>query len=461
MGSIKTNNTIFPDFMKIEICDELIKIINNNVEIYKKNVKEAVIYSIIDNKNIKSSRRVSHKTSFNSPELKDIVNKMICPLIYSMLKTSYPNTFYDISIGDQMFDYIKYENGGYFDKHKDFVRINCNTQCQYTMLIGLSDNKIHHGGNTILWFPVDKTNKEDFNILKNGNERDPIYIETKKKYNIGYDKSYLQKLFTMNDSTKQYLPFFINSYSKGNTVLFRSDIVHSGEEFYDWYTAKELFMLTINITGVENKSIAINSSYDDKINIWLNDMNNKFIVFDEFEFFLLEFASLYKLIPFQIIVSKGKYNDKDFLDIYLKYLNLQDNMGIKSCDNNILERINITLLDIYNKTKNKLNKKYREKHLESNILEEKTEILQIEKLKGINFDLSYINLIPSMDNIMIDINNYYNNFITNHDNSIIIHTETVNNLWEESSCNDGGDEYEEVAYLQCNIDIKFCFLKYL
>ena len=44
MGSIKKNNTIFPDFMKIEIYDELIKIINNNVEIYKKNVKEAVIY---------------------------------------------------------------------------------------------------------------------------------------------------------------------------------------------------------------------------------------------------------------------------------------------------------------------------------------------------------------------------------------------------------------------------------
>jgi hypothetical protein len=62
------------------------------------------------------------------------------------------------------------------------------------------------------------------------------------------------------------------------------------------------------------------------------------------------------------------------------------------------------------------------------------------------------------DIINIDIDNYVNNFIISN-NNIITHTEKVNNTWEESTCNDDGDEYEDTTYLNCKIDIKFCFMK--
>ena len=54
-----------------------------------------------------------------------------------------------------------------------------------------------------------------------------------------------------------------------------------------------------------------------------------------------------------------------------------------------------------------------------------------------------------------------NNFIMTN-NKIVTHIEKINNTWEESGCNDDdGDEYDEITYLNCNIDIKFCFLKML
>ena len=56
------------------------------------------------------------------------------------------------------------------------------------------------------------------------------------------------------------------------------------------------------------------------------------------------------------------------------------------------------------------------------------------------------------------ITNYVNNFILIN-NGIITHNEKINNTWEESTCNDDGDEYDDVTYLNCKIDIKFCFIK--
>ena len=56
----------------------------------------------------------------------------------------------------------------------------------------------------------------------------------------------------------------------------------------------------------------------------------------------------------------------------------------------------------------------------------------------------------SLDNI-IQIKNYFLNYsLTNNveNNFILTHEEKVNNTWEESSCNDDGDEYDEVAYLE-------------
>jgi hypothetical protein len=463
---------LFPDFMKIELCKELIDRINSIIETYKKDTTEAVIYSMIENKTIKSNRRISHKKSFHSDELKTLLDRYIGSVIYSMLKEKYPTSHYDVSIGTQAFDYIKYDNGGYFDKHKDFVRINNCRQRQYTMLIGLTSNTSSYGsgGNTILWFPVDTQNKEDYDKLtetillptnpnlwsKENIDNYPELITLVKKYNLPNNIDLIKKLLETNTTDQKYMPYFVNCFGTGKSLLFRSDIVHSGEEFYNWYCAKELLMITVNITGIEDAPYPMINCVQDKINYWLNDRNSQIIMFDDFECSMCSLVKEHTLFPFQIIVSRGEYNNKNFSDIYVKYLNLQDDMR-KVFHDTILERINSTLIEIYAKTKDKLNGRGRETHISSEILEESTNISHIEKLNGIRFDTTHIR-IDEVD--LIEINNYVNivsNNISN--NSIVSHVEKINNRWEESSCNDDGDEYDETTYLHCNIDIKFCFMK--
>ena len=528
MLNIIKNETIFPEYIKLNICLNLVDEINNIISPYKSNVNDAVIYSLSEKKTVKSERRKSSKISFHSNELRKLINTNICNLINSKLKYEYPHAHFNVSIGEQIFDYIKYDNGGYFDIHKDFVRINNNNQCQYTLLMGLTDKKdVGSHGNTIIWIPVSSINQCDYNILinattftKNLSQRlrvdkelfseewrsyentDDIIIVA-KKYNLPYcgDITYLTNLFEINTSEKKYIPSRLNSYQKGNALLFKSDMLHSGESFYDWYKAKELFGLTINITGSEHNNltsdygtlspltthnISDNSDKSDKssldiINLWLNDKNDKIIKFNKFENWMCDFVKQNKILPFQIIISSGTYNNKNFSDTYLKYINLDDSLNIETLKNisgtntteNLLEKINKTLIEIYTKTKDKLNTRGRESHIDSEISNITENIEQIQSLNGIIFNLSHIvDTIDTIDttdttdtidtlkfnNISFDIQNYFLNW-THSNNSIITRTEEILNTWEESSCNDDGDEYTETTYLNCNIDIKFCFYK--
>ena len=90
------SNTVFPDFIKIDLSNELIIKINNLMAKHKVNKKDAVIYSLIENKTIKSDRRVSHKSSFHDEDLKKIVDSDICPLIYSILSSYDTNTLFNV-----------------------------------------------------------------------------------------------------------------------------------------------------------------------------------------------------------------------------------------------------------------------------------------------------------------------------------------------------------------------------
>ncbi len=416
---------IFPDYMKIELDPILVNKINSIVEPYKQNTKEAVVYSFIENKTIKSDQRLSHKTFFRSDELSSIINQYICPLIVSLNSNVY------VTIGDH-FDYIKYDNGGYFDKHKDFVRINNSMTQQYTMLIGLTKSSNSYG-NTILWLPVDESN-EDYQILTKSTNFDSKLMDVIRKYNLPY-KNDVKKLLDNN-----LIPYRINAYTIGKSLLFKSDIVHSGEEFYNWSCAKELLMFTVNITSVE-KTCEL-SRIDEFIN-----SPARIIMFDKYQPI---FENVY---PFQIISSKGKYNNKTFLDHYVKY----NNDAIGSDKNvNILEQINTILQTIYNKTKEKLNHRGRESHISSEILEESTKYSDI--VNSYEYFDETILTDKQKERIQIEIYNYVNNYIISN-NEIITHTEKITNIWEEAGCNDDGDEYEETAYLNCAIDIKFCFIK--
>ena len=598
MLNILKNESIFPEYIKLNLCSEFVEQLDQLITPFKSEVSDAVIYSIIENKTLKSNRRKSYKKSFvdvtdqNRP-IKSLLQANVVPLIYSVLKKEYPNCSYDVSIGDQMFDYIKYENGGYFEKHKDFVRYSNDNHRQYTFLIGLGDicnsTSYYSSGNTILWFPINHLTQYDYDELLlaigssngncngncnsscncsgscngscngncNGGKQNQLLSNNQlvqnicEKYGIGYvySSDQLKQLFDINSTETQYMPYVMNINEKGKSLIFRSDIIHSGEPYVSNNgSIKELFMFTVNVVGI-NKCQSIDESIDEsiaepksnkystsnydiynecindecindvctndkcinadkftnatidnnknknKINEWLNDSQLNIIMFDQFEYWMLDFCRLYKLFPWQIIVSKGTYNLTNFADTYVRYLNLdidlptefmiKQNIEQKTEQNteqnieqkteqktkqNILTKINDSFKIIYQETKNKLHKrKRREKHIESQVLHSSIDITNIEKQTNIcNFSLDHLSTFNDLSKKLqickYNILNYYYNFSstlkeTGHMSDMVKYKEKVINTWEESSCNDDGDEYDETTYLSCNIDIKFCFCK--
>ena len=403
--------SIFSPFIKFELCEDLVSVINCIITPYKSSSADANIYSIESKKTVRSERRVSKKSSFDDERLSDIVNRNISPLLYGILKKTNPNVSYNIALGTSRFDYIKYENGGYFDAHKDFVRIDNESQQQYTMLIGLSKDASNYSGSTVLWTKVDKTTQSEYDVLLNGPEGDPFFIETTLKYNLPKNLSSIKEIFASNKSTLKYIPNRINCMNRGKALIFKSDIIHSGEEYHSWYNPKELFMCIINIVGVEN-NLAERTDSVDKINNWLKDTQSKIIMFDQFEMSMLEMVLKYKLIPFQIIISSGEYLGKKFLDSYLKFLNLQSESDLTNRLNpNLLHQINSTLDEIYAKTKSKLNTRGRESHISQEIITSTSDLSKIANLEKIYFDLDHIVLL-SLDNI-IQIKNYFLNYYIN------------------------------------------------
>ena len=73
MLNVIKNQTIFPDYIKLIISKDLANKINELVSEYKLDVSEAVIYSLVENKNIKSTRRNSLKTSFRNSQIENLI----------------------------------------------------------------------------------------------------------------------------------------------------------------------------------------------------------------------------------------------------------------------------------------------------------------------------------------------------------------------------------------------------
>lgn len=480
MLNIIKNDTIFPDYIKLNLSNSLVNQIVQLTEQFKSNATEALIYSFVEGKNINSNRRKSLKTSFHSPELKSLINQNIIPLIFSMLKSEYPNCNYSVEIGPQTFDYIKYESGGYFEPHRDWVRISSDQQVQYTLLLGLTDTQDYNlSGNTILWLPVNYLNQYDYKILLESESANEQFKMVCQKYRLPNDLIQVKTLFETNKSSQKCIPCKIFALKCGFGLLFQSNFLHSGEEYFHWYKPKEILGLTINITGIPN--IKLDESKIDilgtegfllkysiplthtHIDTWLTNPDDKFILFDQFESWMCwensKFVHNYYLFPFQIIISSGTYNNKKFSDKYLRYGNLESNIEniFNSQSDDLLKKISKNLSQIYNETKTKLNTRGREKFIEGVIEEESENLDKFIEIKDMSFNLNFVNQ-ESKNKIKYNLENYINNFSYSN-NSVITKYEKVLNTWEESGCNDDGDEYDETTYLHCQIDIKFGFYK--
>jgi hypothetical protein len=335
---------IFPTHIEFSINENLVNMVNNEINKYKYDIKKAVVWSIPQNQNIISESRESNKTSFNSEKLTKILNHIIIPLIYNKLATFNSNGHYNIQIGDQLYDYVKYNNGGYFETHKDFVRINSEQQCQYTMIIGLSEQSYDSqttntantiktsNGSTLIWLPIDTEElKSDNNIILNEfakyNKIDNLennvyyteeYLQVISKYNIPSSYTIID-IINLLESHRNYFPYFSNAYEMTKVLLFKSELYHSGEKYFsEQNKSKEIIVITLNITGTEN------IKETEQIEMFINDSKQKFIVFNKFCPEQIEWCIKYNLLPYQIILNDGMYKHLDFSNKIIRYFNLNE-----------------------------------------------------------------------------------------------------------------------------------------
>ena len=326
----------FPDFIDFKITEPIAEQLKQSIGNYINQTHPASIYSFVENKVVKSDKRKSEKKSFRDDIVESICSTHLIPLIKSLLESIYPSNEYNITVGSQHFDYIKYDSGGYFEPHRDFTRINSKQHQQYTVIIGLSQIKSLSSGHTILWFPVDSTNLMDWEDLTNPlTESKHLY----SKYQIPswYNKNRIIEIFEENITINKFLPIFFSTLHTGNVLAFKSSLVHSGEKFYSNESAKELLTITINISCIENN---VNPDYK------LNLNSNSIILFDEYK----SFIDCNNIIPFQIILCSGEYNDKKFIDKYLRFWNLDKSIYTPS-NLTITQGISLSLEEIYQDTK--------------------------------------------------------------------------------------------------------------
>lgn len=430
----------FPDYIDFKIDETIVRQLKELINKYTTQTYPASIYSFTEKKVVQSNTRSSEKKSFKDDDIANLCETFINPLVKNLLESTYSLNEYDITIGSQHFDYIKYESGGYFEPHQDFTRINSSQHQQYTVIIGLSQITSYHSGNTILWLPVNSTNILDWEDLSNPSTNSSC-LYSKYKIPSWYSKSdIIRVLESINYlSLEKYLPLFFPTLQLTNILAFKSSMVHSGETFISKDLTKELLVITLNISCVEKNTLT-------RPNI---DLTKHILVFDKY----IQDSSLNNYIPFQIILCSGEYNGKKFSDKYLKFWNLDSSIH-KPTNPTITQGISKALEEIYQQTKSKLNHRGRESLLESNVESSESNMDSLEYLGSLTLN-------QQTDSDKLDfINQHINNFFLNFNfknNCAGTYQEKITNRWEESGCNDSGDEYDELTYLTCNIDIKFGF----
>ncbi len=558
-GRSSSSTSPFPDYIDFNITETLAQDINNRIQSHKSQIHPAMIYSFIEKKAIESQqhRKKSFKKSFRDSSLEeDIFNKQLIPLIESIFSVAYSHLEVHITVGEQHFDYICYESGGYFEKHRDFTRINADSiHQQYTMLIGLTSTERRFSsdsisGHTILWYPIYPGVENyvelfsDYEILTR--VRDPKYESARyfshilnqmseeerndwdlfhkicDKYCI-YSKRYefCQSLLnslpmiyqsdeedddkerctdsqlTVTKSTTdistipstdiKYIPRYFQAHLLGKCLIFKSSLLHSGEMFISKESdkLKELLMITINIAALPKAALPINNTLADAtpanptmgIGATLPPIviSRPVVLYDHFQPWMISAVAEHHVIPFQLILIQGSYNGRNFCDYHVCYWNFNTDVvpvAANPTSTGLVESMSDCLQELYDETKSKYHYRRREEFIAHEVEEVESRVSETWRQRVDNHarfvpwwndgnegkDEQHESTLKAVEErVELFILNFKAQF---EEENCVAYKEKVINTWEESGCNDSGDEYDETTYFDCKIDIKFGFARY-
>ena len=306
-------------------------------------LKKATIFSSSLNKDIyQIDKRMSNRLSLKNKEITDFLIKYEL-INYLNSKT----TDFSWRLYNNHYDYIEYENNGFFNKHRDFQWVYYPNTIQMTCLIGLENCK--DGGETKIWFP---------------------------------------KYFDIDNPERERV--FDSTCKKGGILIFPSHWYHSGNLVKD---KKRLFMITLLCEyhfSVPTKNIEYNKNY--YYQTYADIVKNNICLTNTFK---------QKEIDDEICLL---YDDNEYIEIKTK-----DENVIKVSED-LIKNSNISyLLNLYDSKK--INLPYTSKELNIVLRYLLGGNISMETLRGHDQDKTYLEILMELgflDPLLIEIGNKTN-----------------------------------------------------
>jgi hypothetical protein len=305
------------------VSEDLLLKLEEMIQPYLTNLEKAKVYKTKEKKEVISENREGWKTIIESPEIHSFLEEHLMPYIQ--------HHEYEFEILPSHFDYMEYETGGHFAKHIDFVSSHTNFTKQYTCILGLETCKT---GDTMIW-------NSEFND----------YLPTSQSIHRGglvwfqSELSHFADKFKDKEKKKRIFTFSLRAMKKnelnpelckwiskeGNVHLikktfmkdtFVEKILESEDHFQTDFSDDEIKLIFDYLQKTRILSIGEMNKIREKLAFlmmlqpeFMNDevpskhlqeMNEKwkhqdFVVFNEFEPWMTEWANKNDLIPFQMI----------------------------------------------------------------------------------------------------------------------------------------------------------------
>ncbi len=369
------------------VREDVMERIENYVRPYYEFLKKAKIYKRKEDKEVYSDKRESLKAEIKNEELMEYLQKEILPIVQKYGK----ERDQEFEILPTHMDLLVYQKGGYFEDHIDFISNHSNMTQQYTLLIGLEncvtgktyiwnsfikdyfghDESIRRGG--LLWFCSD-THHFSEKFEDEENEKTVLSLSLRA---IKKKEEPLIEYYTIKSSEGKV--FYLRKDKLKNTMLSTLYDIQNGEEneksILD-LNNEELEYIRIYLENERElekeemekiieklsflmliqpqlKTCALPSSKIKELNEKISK-NQKYILFNQFEPWMVEWSEKMKYIPFQIIyhcnditrqIDMNDNSDNRIKEIESYLKNMRKNFSFQDPD--FGERLNSRLDKIY------------------------------------------------------------------------------------------------------------------
>lgn len=309
------------------------------------NLKKATVFSSSLNQDVYLiEKRISNRLSLKNKE----ITEFLIEHDFLDYLNSRSNNF-TWRLYDNHYDYIEYNKGGFFNKHRDYQWVYYPNTIQMTCLIGLQNCK--RGGDTKIWYPkYFKTGQEErFDTFKATCQEGGILIFPSHWFHSGFEVKDKKRLFMMTllceyhniplNKTICRTNYYRQSYSdslKGNLFLksnsfkgFTNTDTDTDSDYIEnkeyKYNSDDLEIITsddrimkLNKELIENTNLAI-----------LFEIYNKSVIKCQYSYSELNIILRYLMdenIP--ISVLNKEINCKSYMNI-LKEIGILDPLMIK------------------------------------------------------------------------------------------------------------------------------------